>query len=411
VCICVCMSSLPVVFPPIFAPFLASSSLCLLGTPPHIFSPPSPSPVMSALKELAGTQRTIVTVIHQPRSSIFAMLDRLVLLSEGRTIYVGPAIDAPLYFHRQGFTCPAHSSPADYLLDVVAKDFRTSKLEALSQQRIDVLTQAYEEHCRTEEALVPAPMSGNEKELVVSSMTEGRSMVSDDGTSYGAGWWTQVRFLAWRNVLVASRNKIGRIVGLALPMFFGLLFGAIWSNRDTDPQKAIQDRIGLLFMATILMGFMGMSEMLQTFPIEKRTVQKERASGFYSLSAYYMAKVVTNVPFALAGPMLFCCIVYPAADMRAGFEHFLIFLAVIVAEVVAASSLGMFLSSIASDPEIANAMAPAFNIIFTVFNGKGVICACGFKERVHYRFSFCEPIRRDINLISLSTHTPHLKVF
>jgi len=343
---------------------------------------------MSALKELAGTQRTIVTVIHQPRSSIFAMLDRLVLLSEGCTIYVGPAADAPLYFHRQGFTCPTHSSPADYLLDVVAKDFRTSKLEALSQQRIDVLTQAYQEHCRTEEALVPAPVNGKEKELVVSSMTEGRSMVSDDGTSYGAGWWTQVRFLAWRNVMVASRNKIGRIVGLALPMFFGLLFGAIWSNRDTDPQKAIQDRIGLMFMATILMGFMGMSETLQTFPIEKRTVQKERASGFYSLSAYYMANVVTNVPFALAGPMLFCCIVYPAADMRAGFEHFLVFLAVIVAEVVAAGSLGMFLSSIASDPDIANAMAPAFNIIFTVFNGKGAICACGFKERVHFRFFF-----------------------
>jgi ATP-binding cassette subfamily G (WHITE) protein 2 len=325
---------------------------------------------MSALKELAGTQRTIVTVIHQPRSSIFAMLDRLVLLSEGRTIYVGPAADAPLYFHRQGFTCPAHSSPADYLLDVVAKDFRTCRLEALSQQRIDVLTQAYEEHCRTEQALVPAPGDGKRKELVVSSMTEGRSMVSDDGASYGAGWCTQVRFLAWRNVMVASRNKIGRIVGLALPVLFGLLIGSIWSNRDTDPQQAIQDRIGLMFMATILMGFMGMSETLQTFPIEKRTVQKERASGFYSLSAYYAAKVVTNVPFAVAGPMLFCCIVYPAADMRAGFEHFLVWLAVIVAQVVAAGSLGMFLSSIASDPEIANAMAPAFNIIFTVFNGK-----------------------------------------
>lgn len=126
-----------------------------------------------------------------------------------------------------------------------------------------------------------------------------------------------------------------------------------------------------------LVGFVGMTETLQTFPIEKRTVQKERSSGFYSLSAYYTAKVVTNVPFALAGPMLFCCILYPTAAMRAGFEHFFVFLAVIVAEVVAAGSLGMFLSSIASDPEIANAMAPAFNIIFTVFNGEYVRLTCG----------------------------------
>jgi ATP-binding cassette subfamily G (WHITE) protein 2 len=325
---------------------------------------------MSTLKELAGTQRTIVTVIHQPRSSIFAMLDRLVLLSEGRTVYVGPAADAPLYFHRQGFTCPAHSSPADYLLDVVAKDFRTSKLEALSQQRIDILTQAYEEHCRTEQAWVPAPGDRKEKGLLISSTIEGNNTVSDDGDSSGAGWWTQVRFLAWRNVIVASRNKIGRILSLVLPIFFGLLFGATWSNRNTDPQKAIQDRIGLMFIATILIGFIGMSETLQTFPVEKRTVQKERASGFYSLSAYYTAKVMTNIPFALAGPILFCCIVYPAADMRPGLEHFLVFVAVIIAEVVAAGSLGMFLSSIASNPEIANAMAPVFNVVFSVFNGK-----------------------------------------
>jgi hypothetical protein len=116
------------------------------------------------------------------------------------------------------------------------------------------------------------------------------------------------------------------------------------------------------------MGFAGMSEFLQTIPIEKRLIQKERASGFYSLSSYYLSKVLTCLPFSIAGPMLFCCIIYPASGLRMGAEHFFVFLAVITTEVIAAGSLGIFLGTLAADPEIANAMAPAFNILFTVSN-------------------------------------------
>ncbi len=76
---------------------------------------------MQAMKELAGAGRTVVAVIHQPRSSIFSMLDDLVLLSEGRTVFVGPAQDALAWFAAQGFVCPPGAAPSDYFLDTVAK--------------------------------------------------------------------------------------------------------------------------------------------------------------------------------------------------------------------------------------------------------------------------------------------------
>jgi ABC-type multidrug transport system ATPase subunit len=47
--------------------------------------------VVSTLKALAQAGHTLVTSIHQPRSSIFALFDDLVLLSEGRLAYSGPA--------------------------------------------------------------------------------------------------------------------------------------------------------------------------------------------------------------------------------------------------------------------------------------------------------------------------------
>ena len=45
--------------------------------------------VMESMKYMARSGRLVVTVIHQPRSSIFDMFDQLLLLSEGRTIYLG----------------------------------------------------------------------------------------------------------------------------------------------------------------------------------------------------------------------------------------------------------------------------------------------------------------------------------
>lgn len=47
--------------------------------------------VMESLWGLARSGRSVLASIHQPRSSIYKMFDLLLLLSEGKTIYFGPA--------------------------------------------------------------------------------------------------------------------------------------------------------------------------------------------------------------------------------------------------------------------------------------------------------------------------------
>ena len=59
-----------------------------------------------------------VCTIHQPRSSIYRMFDRLLLLSEGRTMYFGEAAAAVAYFAAAGFHCPPQFNPADFFMDV-----------------------------------------------------------------------------------------------------------------------------------------------------------------------------------------------------------------------------------------------------------------------------------------------------
>lgn len=73
--------------------------------------------VVECLVSLARTyKRTVIFTIHQPRSNIYALFDKLVLLAKGKMIYSGPAQQAALdHFASIGFTCPLGFNMADYL--------------------------------------------------------------------------------------------------------------------------------------------------------------------------------------------------------------------------------------------------------------------------------------------------------
>ena len=60
--------------------------------------------VMGLLGSLARQGKTIICTIHQPSSQIFSAFDRLLLLAEGRTAYLGRADLAIQFFQRSAGT-------------------------------------------------------------------------------------------------------------------------------------------------------------------------------------------------------------------------------------------------------------------------------------------------------------------
>lgn len=117
---------------------------------------------MESLWALAKRGRTVLCTIHQPRSSIYNMFDLLLLLSEGQTMYYGLARNAVTYFTRigrhcygsclassrvacaPGFPCPELYNPADFFLDVVSMDYRTTEVEDDSRQRVKQLALTFQ---------------------------------------------------------------------------------------------------------------------------------------------------------------------------------------------------------------------------------------------------------------------------
>lgn len=102
---------------------VAEPCLLFLDEPTSGLDSSASREVCEALRQIAESGITVITVIHQPRYEIFQMFHDVLLLGKGgRTCYLGPCKDAVGYFQNLGFQLPNNVNPADYLLDVINGD-------------------------------------------------------------------------------------------------------------------------------------------------------------------------------------------------------------------------------------------------------------------------------------------------
>ena len=80
--------------------------------------------LMRTLKALASRGQTVVSAIHQPRTTVFDSFDHLVLMSKGHALFDGaPDRCVPhLEGLGLGLALPPRTNPADWLMDVIAAD-------------------------------------------------------------------------------------------------------------------------------------------------------------------------------------------------------------------------------------------------------------------------------------------------
>lgn len=64
--------------------------------------------------------RTVLTTIHQPSTRLFYMFDKLILLSQGDSIYFGDASGTMDFFSSIGLNPLIAMNPADFILDLAS---------------------------------------------------------------------------------------------------------------------------------------------------------------------------------------------------------------------------------------------------------------------------------------------------
>lgn len=338
---------------------LSGASLIFLDEPTSGLDAFQAMNVMESLWTLSAGGRTIITTIHQPRSSIFKMFDILLLLSEGNTMYYGPAKDAVHFFSDAQFKCPVNFNPADFFLDVVSMDFRSKEAEDSSRKRIQLLTSHFSAVRHKYETCISQACRSSfddvdysKKEIVM--------FPNDPFTEFGL-----LLRRAWKQ---QSRDILPLAITLIQTVVIGFILAAIYSDMGSS-STPIQDETGILFFVTIFSAFGAMFQALNTFPVDRSVVNRERASKMYHVMPYYLARFICDIPVRVGQGLLFGCIVYWIVGLNPAASAFFIFCALLIVEGLTAQGFGICISAVCPNEKVSFALAPAITVVLILVGG------------------------------------------
>eukprot|EP00191_Tetraselmis_sp_GSL018_P024921 CAMPEP_0177626464 /NCGR_PEP_ID=MMETSP0419_2-20121207/30668_1 /TAXON_ID=582737 /ORGANISM="Tetraselmis sp., Strain GSL018" /LENGTH=638 /DNA_ID=CAMNT_0019127521 /DNA_START=142 /DNA_END=2059 /DNA_ORIENTATION=- len=315
--------------------------------------------VLEALRGLAEMGRTVVIVIHQPRSSIFQMFDRLCVLSQGRALYMGVAAKSADHFAQIGFPCPQNFNTADFILDLVSIDSRTPESEANTAERVEKLARHFEEQSR------------DKMNNVEVQVEQPASQPPPKGRSIGTrrpGFFRQFGVLFWRSLRQNARNHVPNAITLVQSVLIAVLLGLIYQDIEMN-QTGIKDRLGVLFFVTINTSMSAVFTIIQVFPAEKGIVSRERDSQTYSVAAYFASKYISEMPFKIFGPIVNGIILYWAVGLNPAAEAFFFFLLLLATLGLCAAAIGLAVGAWCPTQEVTFAVAPLIMIVFMLFGG------------------------------------------
>ena len=173
---------------------------------------------METLRKLARAGRTVVASVHQPRSSIYAMLDRVMLLSGGRTVYFGTAGDAAAaHFAAAGYPVPIGFNPADHFMDVICVDRRDPTAEEASSARVESLVATWRD-TKVLTMAAPAAGDGTKSSLAELEAREVQGVVGSLNRSCVA-----LRLLTRRTLRELTRDKAALIFQYSMNLFFAVM--------------------------------------------------------------------------------------------------------------------------------------------------------------------------------------------
>ncbi|KAL3503253.1 hypothetical protein ACH5RR_037702 [Cinchona calisaya] len=333
---------------------LINPSLLLLDEPTSGLDSTTAQRIVSTLWDLANGGRTIVMTIHQPSSRLYYMFHKVLLLSEGNPIYFGKGGDAMDYFTGIGFAPMFSMNPADFLLDLangVSVDDSRDDQAILKQTLVSAYKSNLAENLETE---LNQP-NGN-----LHSVADGKQH-----NRWTTTWWQQFSVLLRRGVKERKHEsfsglKIGQVLAVAI------LSGLLWWQSDSSH---LQDQIGLFFFYSGFWGFFPLFNAIFTFPQERLMLEKERASGMYRLSSYFMARTMGDLPMELVLPAVFVTITYWMAGLKPTATSFLYCLLVLLYSVLVSQGFGLAIGALVMDQKSATILGSVIMLSFLLAGG------------------------------------------
>ncbi|CAG2173978.1 unnamed protein product [Oppiella nova] len=300
--------------------------------------------VVEVLRDMAQTGRTIVCTIHQPSSEVFALFTQLLLMADGRVAYLGRSENAIEFFSTLGLQCPNNYNPSDFYIKQLSI-IPGNEIE--SKQKLNNICDRYLESTYSKLAL-PLPAIENNDNFKIQTKTS--------NSIYKTNWFVQFWALLWRATLAAIREPMLTTVRLGQTVILAVVFGLIYWQLDVN-QAGIMDINGALFLLIANITFQNIFGVVT------------HNNGMYRVSAYFLSKILAELPSFMFNPLLYLSIFYWMVGLNSGIKEFFICVAICLLVADTACSFGYLVSCMSSGITMALTITPTIIMPMMIFGG------------------------------------------
>ncbi|CDY63360.1 BnaC07g50020D [Brassica napus] len=283
--------------------------------------------IVSCLQHYALlSEGTTVVSLLQPAPETFELFDDVILMGEGKIIYIGPRDYICRFFEDCGFKCPTRKSVAEFLQEVISRKDQEQYWCHIDKPYCYVSIDSFIERFKKSELGLQ-----QQEEL---SKTHDKSQAQKDALcsrKYSLSNWEMLKACSRREFLLMKRNSFVYVFKSGLLICIGSITMTVYlrtgAKRDLVHANYL---MGSLFFSIFKMLADGLPEL--TLTISRLSVfYKQKELYFYPAWAYAVPSAILKIPISFLEAFLWTSLTYYvigySPDIGRFFRQFLIFFA------------------------------------------------------------------------------------
>ncbi|XXG97717.1 Flocculation suppression protein [Hypoxylon texense] len=261
--------------------------------------------------------------LYQAGESLYKLVDKVLLIDDGKCLYYGPSDRAKQYFLDLGFDCPERWTTADFLTSVTDPHERSirpgweDRIPRSAQDFADVYgkSEAHQNNL--------ADIADYEAQLEEQRQSRVENMSKKtEKKNYTIAFHEQVLALTKRQAQIMAGDKASLYGKWGGIVFQGLIVGSLFYNLPKTAAGAFT-RGGVLFFVLLFNALLALAEQTAAFQ-SKPILLKHKNFSFYRPAAFTLAQTLVDVPLVLIQVVLFDVIIYWMAGLSASPSQFFI---------------------------------------------------------------------------------------
>ncbi|CAF2267070.1 unnamed protein product [Brassica napus] len=325
--------------------------------------------VVNVLKKIAESGSIVIMSIHQPSHRVLGLLNRLIFLSRGKTVFSGSPASLPGFFARFGSPVPENENQTEFALDLI----RELEGSAGGTRGLVEFNKRWQEMKNRSPPASPNP-NLTLKEAISASISRGKLVSGGGGGSsvvshggFANPFWIEIKTLTERSILNSRRQPELFGTRLAAVLVTGFILATVFWRLDNSP-KGVQERLGFFAFAMSTM-FYTCADALPVFLQERYIFMRETAYNAYRRSSYVLSHAVVSLPSLVFLSLAFASTTFWAVGLEGGPMGFLFYCLIIFASFWSGSSFVTFLSGVVPHVMLGYTIVVAILAYFLLFSG------------------------------------------